>query len=391
MIATPTAIPEVIILEPKVFGDDRGFFFESFNARAFEQATGLKREFVQDNHSKSAKNVLRGLHYQIQNPQGKLVRVVQGEVFDVAVDLRKSSKTFGQWVGVHLSAENKKQLWVPEGFAHGFVVLSETAEFLYKTTDYYAPEFERSLLWNDPALGIEWPFEGEPKLAAKDAAARRLCRSRDLRLMQNFPATPREIVASLWRNRSLVKASIKRDVVGRYRGSFMGILWSFFNPLFMLIVYTFFFSVIFKARWSAGSDSKTEFALVLFSGLIVFNLFAECINRAPGLIVGNQNYVKKVVFPLEILPWVGLGAALFHGAVSLGVWLVAHLIFFGLPHATILYLPLILLPFGLFIMGLSWALASLGVLPARCGPIHRHPDDGPDVPLAHLLPCLGPA
>ena len=179
--------------------------------------------------------------------------------------------------------------------------------------------------------------------------------------MQNFPATPREIVASLWRNRSLVKASIKRDVVGRYRGSFMGILWSFFNPLFMLIVYTFVFSVIFKARWSAGSDSKTEFALVLFSGLIVFNLFAECINRAPGLIVGNQNYVKKVVFPLEILPWVGLGAALFHGAMSLGVWLVAYLIFFGLPHATILYLPLILLPFGLFIMGLSWALASLGV------------------------------
>lgn len=171
MIATPTAIPEVIILEPKVFGDDRGFFFESFNARAFEQATGLKREFVQDNHSKSAKNVLRGLHYQIQQPQGKLVRVTQGEVFDVAVDLRKSAKTFGQWVGVHLSAENKKQLWVPEGFAHGFVVLSETAEFLYKTTDYYAPEYERSLLWNDPALGIQWSFDGEPKLAAKDKEA----------------------------------------------------------------------------------------------------------------------------------------------------------------------------------------------------------------------------
>jgi len=171
MIATPTAIPEVILLEPKVFGDDRGFFFESFNAKAFEQATGLKREFVQDNHSKSAKNVLRGLHYQIQNPQGKLVRVVQGEVFDVAVDLRKSSKTFGQWVGIHLSAENKKQLWVPEGFAHGFLVLSEMAEFLYKTTAYYAPEYERSLLWNDPELGIKWPIDGEPKLAAKDAAA----------------------------------------------------------------------------------------------------------------------------------------------------------------------------------------------------------------------------
>jgi len=174
MRATPTAIPEVLILEPKVFGDDRGFFFESFNARAFEQATGFKREFVQDNHSKSAKNVLRGLHYQIQNPQGKLVRVVQGEVFDVAVDLRKSSKTFGQWVGHILSAENKKQLWVPEGFAHGFLVLSQTAEFLYKTTDYYSPEHERSLLWNDPALGIDWPLDGPPILAAKDATAKPL-------------------------------------------------------------------------------------------------------------------------------------------------------------------------------------------------------------------------
>jgi dTDP-4-dehydrorhamnose 3,5-epimerase len=172
MKVTPTAIPDVLILEPKVFGDERGFFFESFNARAFEQATGLKREFVQDNHSKSAKHVLRGLHYQIQNPQGKLVRVVQGEVFDVAVDLRKNSKTFGQWVGVYLSGENKKQLWVPEGFAHGFVVLSETAEFLYKTTDYYAPEYERSLLWSDPVLGIEWPLDGPPTLAAKDAAAK---------------------------------------------------------------------------------------------------------------------------------------------------------------------------------------------------------------------------
>ena len=174
MRATPTAIPEVLILEPKVFGDDRGFFFESFNARAFEQATGFKREFVQDNHSKSAKNVLRGLHYQIQNPQGKLVRVVQGEVFDVAVDLRKSSKTFGQWVGHILSAENKKQLWVPEGFAHGFLVLSQTAEFLYKTTDYYSPEHERSLLWNDPTLGIDWPLDGPPILAAKDATAKPL-------------------------------------------------------------------------------------------------------------------------------------------------------------------------------------------------------------------------
>lgn len=174
MLAIPTAIPEVIVLEPKVFGDDRGFFFESFNAKAFTEATGLKRDFVQDNHSKSAKSVLRGLHYQINQPQGKLVRVVQGEVFDVAVDIRKSSKTFGQWVGVHLSAENKKQLWVPEGFAHGFVVLTETAEFLYKTTDYYAPEYERSLLWNDPALSIDWPFEGDPKLATKDAVAKKL-------------------------------------------------------------------------------------------------------------------------------------------------------------------------------------------------------------------------
>ena len=177
MQATPTAIPDVLILEPKVFGDDRGFFFESFNARAFEQATGLKCEFVQDNHSKSAKNVLRGLHYQIQNPQGKLVRVVQGEVFDVAVDLRKSSKTFGQWVGHILSAENKKQLWVPEGFAHGFLVLSQTAEFLYKTTDYYSPEHQRSLLWNDPTLGIDWPLDGPPILAAKDAAAKPLAKA----------------------------------------------------------------------------------------------------------------------------------------------------------------------------------------------------------------------
>lgn len=171
MKATATKIPDVIILEPKVFGDERGFFFESFNARAFEQATGLKREFVQDNHSKSSRHVLRGLHYQLHQPQGKLVRVTQGEVFDVAVDIRKGSETFGQWVGVHLSAENKKQLWVPEGFAHGFVVLSETAEFLYKTTNYYAPEFERCLLWNDPALAIKWPINVQPTLSTKDAEA----------------------------------------------------------------------------------------------------------------------------------------------------------------------------------------------------------------------------
>ena len=169
---TPTAISDVLILEPKVFGDARGFFFESFNARDFAQATGLQVEFVQDNHSKSAKGVLRGLHYQIQHPQGKLVRVVQGEVFDVAVDLRQSSATFGQWEGVHLSADNHRQLWVPPGFAHGFVVLSESAEFLYKTTDYWHPEHERSLLWNDPAVGITWPIDGQPLLAAKDAAGK---------------------------------------------------------------------------------------------------------------------------------------------------------------------------------------------------------------------------
>ena len=174
MQVTPLAIPDVLLLEPKVFGDARGFFFESFNARTFAQLTGLRREFVQDNHSRSSRHVLRGLHYQIRQPQGKLVRVAQGEIFDVAVDLRKSSPSFGQWVGEILSAENKKQLWVPEGFAHGFVVLSETAEVLYKTTDYWAPEHERSLLWNDPALAIDWPFAGEPQLAAKDAAGKRL-------------------------------------------------------------------------------------------------------------------------------------------------------------------------------------------------------------------------
>jgi dTDP-4-dehydrorhamnose 3,5-epimerase len=170
MRTTRTSISEVMVLEPKVFGDDRGFFFESFNAKAFEEATGLQAHFVQDNHSRSSKNVLRGLHYQIKQPQGKLVRVVEGEVFDVAVDLRRTSPTFGKWVGEYLSAENKKQLWVPKGFAHGFVVLSETAQFLYKTSDYYAPEHERSLLWNDPALAINWPLSGEPRLAAKDVA-----------------------------------------------------------------------------------------------------------------------------------------------------------------------------------------------------------------------------
>jgi dTDP-4-dehydrorhamnose 3,5-epimerase len=169
-----TALPDVKIIEPKVFGDARGFFYESFNARDFANETGVSDEFVQDNHSRSVKRVLRGLHYQIQHPQGKLVRVVSGEVFDVAVDIRRSSPSFGKWVGVYLSADNKRQLWVPPGFAHGFCVTSESAEFLYKTTDYWFPEFERSLLWNDPALGIEWPLDGAPQVAAKDAAGRLL-------------------------------------------------------------------------------------------------------------------------------------------------------------------------------------------------------------------------
>ena len=170
MRCTPTAIPDALILEPKVFGDDRGFFYESYNQQTFQAATGLDVTFVQDNHSKSARNVLRGLHYQVEQPQGKLVRVVQGEVFDVAVDIRKGSKTFGLWVGQILSAENKKQLWVPPGLAHGFVVLSDTAEFLYKTTDYYAPAHERCIAWNDPDLAINWQMQGEPLLSAKDAA-----------------------------------------------------------------------------------------------------------------------------------------------------------------------------------------------------------------------------
>ena len=167
MQATPL-LGDVLLIEPKVFGDDRGFFFESFNLRRIEEIVGHPLTFVQDNHSRSARNVLRGLHYQIRQPQGKLVRVVAGEVFDVAVDIRRSSPTFGQWVGATLTAENKKQLWVPQGFAHGFLVLSEYAEFLYKTTDYWAPEHERCILWNDSTLAIDWPLQGEPKLSAKD-------------------------------------------------------------------------------------------------------------------------------------------------------------------------------------------------------------------------------
>ena len=165
-----TDLPEVLILEPKVFGDERGFFYESFNAQRFAEATGLEREFVQDNHSRSQRGVLRGLHYQVQQAQGKLVRVSAGEVYDVAVDVRRSSPTFGRWVGAHLSAENKRQMWVPQGFAHGFVVLSEFAEFLYKTTDYYAPEHERCIRWDDATLAINWPLEDAPQLSAKDQA-----------------------------------------------------------------------------------------------------------------------------------------------------------------------------------------------------------------------------
>jgi dTDP-4-dehydrorhamnose 3,5-epimerase len=174
MKVTPLAIPDVLLIEPRIFGDERGFFFESFNQRQFEQIVGRTISFVQDNHSRSAKNVLRGLHYQIRQPQGKLVRVAAGEVYDVAVDIRASSPTFGHWVGVRLSAENKRMLWVPEGFAHGFVVLSDYAEFLYKTTDYWAPEHERSIRWNDPDLAIEWPVSADPILSSKDLAGKPL-------------------------------------------------------------------------------------------------------------------------------------------------------------------------------------------------------------------------
>ena len=174
MRVTPTAIADVLVIEPKVFGDERGFFFESYNERAFAEATGIAPKFVQDNHSRSVKNTLRGLHYQIRQAQGKLVRAVAGEIFDVVVDLRRSSPTFGKWEGHRLSAENKIMLWIPAGLAHGFAVLSDYADFLYKTTDYWAPQHERTLLWNDPALAIAWPLAGEPILAAKDRAGKRL-------------------------------------------------------------------------------------------------------------------------------------------------------------------------------------------------------------------------
>jgi len=174
MIVIRTEIPDVLVIEPKVFGDERGFFLESFNRRVFREKTGLTPQFVQNNHSRSGKHVLRGLHYQIRQPQAKLVRVVAGEVFDVAVDLRKSSPTFGKWTAARLSADNKRMAWIPEGFAHGFLVLSEYADFLYQATDYYAPEHERCVIWNDPGIGIRWPLGGEPILAAKDSAGLRL-------------------------------------------------------------------------------------------------------------------------------------------------------------------------------------------------------------------------
>lgn len=179
--------------------------------------------------------------------------------------------------------------------------------------------------------------------------------------MQNFSSTPKEMLASAWRNRSLIRTLVKREVLGRYKGSALGVLWSFFNPILMLVVYTLVFSVIFKARWPGGSESKTEFALILFSGLLIFNLFSECISRAPGLILANVNYVKKVIFPLEILPWVALGAAIFHMLISFGVWLLFYLIFFGLPSPTLVLFPIIMVPLVLLTMGLSWLLASLGV------------------------------
>ena len=174
MRATPTAIADVLVIEPRVFADERGFFFESYNERAFSQATGITAKFVQDNHSRSVKNTVRGLHYQILQPQGKLVRAVAGEIFDVVVDIRRGSPTFGKWEGHYLSADNKNMLWIPPGLAHGFAVLSEYADFLYKTTDYWAPQHERTLLWNDPDLAIAWPLAGEPILAAKDRAGKRL-------------------------------------------------------------------------------------------------------------------------------------------------------------------------------------------------------------------------
>ncbi len=170
MRVSPTAIPDVLVIEPEIFGDERGYFYESFNYQRWLRNTGIECDFVQSNHSRSIRGVLRGLHYQVKQPQGKIVRVVVGEVFDVAVDLRRSSPYFGKWVGAHLSAENKKQIWIPEGFGHGYLVLSDAAEFLYRTTDYYAPEHERCIIWNDPDISIDWPVDGEPLLSTKDTS-----------------------------------------------------------------------------------------------------------------------------------------------------------------------------------------------------------------------------
>ena len=181
MKATAGALPEVLVLEPRVFGDDRGFFLESYNRRVFQEVAGIDVNFVQDNHSRSARNVLRGLHYQLKQAQGKLVRVVAGEIFDVAVDMRRSSARFGRWMGLHLSAENKRMLWVPAGFAHGFLALSDSTEVLYKTTDYYAPEHERCVMWNDPDIGIDWPLAGMPLVSEKDG------RGAALKLAETFP------------------------------------------------------------------------------------------------------------------------------------------------------------------------------------------------------------
>ena len=382
MKATPLAIPDVILLEPTVFGDGRGFFFESFNQAKFESAIGRQVIFVQGNHSRSVKNVLRGLHYQIQQPQGKLVRVVQGAVFDVAVDIRKSSPTFGQWVGEILSEENKCQIWVPEGFARGFVMLSDAAEFLYKTTNYYAPEHERCIVWNDPAIALQSPRQRAGSI--RQRPARQIpCRSGAFRMTHSPLPTPHfplptpqtgtnphasqrtSLVAlgkSLWRNRQLIAQMTRREVMGRYKGSVMGLAWSFFNPVFMLVVYTFVFSVIFKSRWGVGGEeSKTQFAVVLFVGMIVHGLFAEVLNRAPSLILSNVNYVKKVVFPLEILPVIAMGATLFHSLISLGVLLIAFALFNGYLHWTVVLAPLVLLPLVILTLGLAWMLASLGV------------------------------
>ena len=194
MKVIPTAIPDVLVIEPKVYGDARGFFYECFNQKAFNEATGLDMHFVQDNHSRSAKGVLRGLHYQIQQPQGKLVRVVRGAVFDVAVDIRKGSPTFGKWEGIELTEDNRKQFWVPPGFAHGFVVLSDSADFLYKTTAYYAPQYECCIAWNDPEIGIDWPFTMAPSLSAKDQQGMAL---RDAPRAETFrPYEPIELSSS---------------------------------------------------------------------------------------------------------------------------------------------------------------------------------------------------